>query len=241
MTWTEHDSLMLDRWAAASWRTPLQRDPAMWDLLQQDRIEAPFKLTEATRPFACIDCRIQLRSGHDEETPGTVRHWSRGLCSGCRYTRVEHGIPLPKATAREIPRSCGNCQKNMVPQHHSIPEGSVEHHARGLCKDCYHMVRRIKNRPCRRCSRMMRPQGHAAHEYRLVTVEHGGGGMCRSCYGTELRHGRGVGRFKPPANCVDCQQHMRPSKTSIDKYPGTVKHEGRGMCERCYTKARNAR
>lgn len=38
-------------------------------------------------------------------------------------------------------RSCRKCKRPMVPQRQPVPEGAVEHDARGLCTVCYHWAR----------------------------------------------------------------------------------------------------
>ena len=37
-----------------------------------------------------------------------------------------------------------------------------------------------------------------------------------------------------PHNCADCNRPMRGSKHTLEARPGTVKHEGRGLCTSCY-------
>lgn len=37
--------------------------------------------------------------------------------------------------------SCLDCKRPMVAQRQPVPEGAVEHAARGLCAACYHLAR----------------------------------------------------------------------------------------------------
>lgn len=242
--WTERDSWLLDRWAASSVRVPLQRDQRMWELLAEDRAEAPRKLNEGTRPFACIDCRMPMRSGHEADagTGETVRHWSFGLCLTCAQIRKTNGIPLPKKIRAVQAAECRGCTKQMVPQHNPVPDGYVEHHAHGLCRFCYRNYkanRRIAY--CKDCGIGLRPQGRNVYEYDIVTRPHGGGGYCTNCYERRLRRGERFPSFKAPANCLSCRKKMRPSKTTLDQHPGTVGHYSHGLCTGCHKRWKKAR
>ena len=45
-----------------------------------------------------------------------------------------------------------------------------------------------------------------------------------------------MARFKidPYTPCVTCERPLRPAGTTIEQYPGTLKHRGRGACSTCY-------
>lgn len=41
-----------------------------------------------------------------------------------------------------------------------------------------------------------------------------------------------------PEECMNCQRPMRPVRTRIADWPGTVPHAAGGLCLTCYTKAK---
>lgn len=97
--WTREDSRALDEYAYTHYITPLQRDPVMWELLAQDREEAPREKPKPLKaglrgepvPTHCKECHKPMRSRRikAEAKPGTVGHCGRGHCDACYHRKFK--------------------------------------------------------------------------------------------------------------------------------------------------------
>lgn len=143
MEWSEKDSLHVDDWAASSYRTPLQPDPHLYQLLANDRAEAPRQSSRLLRPHSCTDCFIPLRHSSEPADGRSEIHTGRGLCNNCYNLRRTHGT-LPSALkVVNCPDTCVGCTKPMQPRDLDNPvPHKVVHQAAGLCNSCYSKQRR---------------------------------------------------------------------------------------------------
>jgi hypothetical protein len=93
---------------------------------------------------------------------------------------------------------------------------------------------------CLDCKRPMRP-GRSLRDDQPGTVRVGGRGLCSACHTRHHRNGtldrytaRRAGRPTVGTDeCLTCKRHIRPSSTTIDQWPGTVKGT-MGRCGSCH-------
>jgi len=97
-------------------------------------------------------------------------------------------------------------------------------------------------RPCQESKRNMRPRGTRLADM-PDTVPYGQGQKCLTCHRHLKDAAKGKTRRtyeKPPEKCRDCHRPLRPSGTTLEDYPGTVEHQGRGLCMTDYMAHRRA-
>lgn len=95
----------------------------------------------------------------------------------------------------------------------------------------------VANR-CPSCGERTRPSGADPIDWPDTLAEARQDGTCRPC-----RDAQTSGIKRPPVTpgepCGNCQRAMRPGKRTLADYPGTVKHQSRGLCKVCYRKLVN--
>lgn len=133
----------LDDYALHHYRLPLEVDPILWDVFEQDRQEAPFrgmKINFASR-LPCKHCGSQMRSRTDPYRKGTVIHRGRGLCPPC-YKYHKNDYPEIRDRSRvPFPDNCILCGTR---QYHpkERPPGGRGHAGNGICSACVKKQRR---------------------------------------------------------------------------------------------------
>lgn len=99
----------------------------------------------APAPDACRNCLVPMVSWTrdlDSVPAGLTVHHARGFCTDCRPA---YNAFLKTVTDRRETRDmvrvrnlshCRDCDLPMVPIGHVPPAGHVEHHGRGVCREC---------------------------------------------------------------------------------------------------------
>ncbi|TCN51817.1 hypothetical protein EV641_109208 [Rhodococcus sp. SMB37] len=137
--WTDADSAELDAWARTHTRSPLQRDPHLYQLLAPLRAEN-----------GCHNCHRPFRPAHTRKAdyPDTVSKATGNLCMTCWKAQRE-GRQLTGRTmsARQAPPThCVVCQTRMHARGAKNPNG-VPHGGRGQCRPCYDRLRKLDPTP----------------------------------------------------------------------------------------------
>lgn len=90
---------------------------------------------------------------------------------------------------------------------------------------------------CADCDQPMRPKNTKSTDW-PGTVSRSSRGQCGSCQRRSgQRRGRGRGRalnITTGTPCLGCHRPLRSSHTSAADAPGTLYHQGRGMCKTCH-------
>lgn len=242
--WTDEDSAELDMWALSIKRSPLQRDPHLWELFADLRAEAPRSKTvdRYHRHSHCRDCGKPMRGRHQtrENYPNTVEHHGGGICSACSWKRGDrYRKDLPA-----LDMHCTECDRPMRRRNESIQlrPGTVQLGSEGVCRRCRYGHPRKGARPdnCRGCSKAMRSsrQNRSQHPN---TVRHFGHGLCENCHKRASGAYTGPRRSKCPDHCRHCGKNLRPAHADKRDHPNTVLHNGRGLCGPCHRKEREAK
>lgn len=240
--WTDQDSAELDMWALSIKRSPLQRDPHLWELFAELRAEAPRGPTvdRYHRHTHCVDCGKPMRGRHQstETHPNTVEHHGRGVCSACSWKRGDrHRKDLPA-----LDMHCAECDRPMRRRNESIQlrPGTVQLGSEGVCRTCRTGHPRKGARPdnCLGCGKALRGSKETKAQ-RPKTVRHCGQGLCENCHDRATGKRTGPKRNRCPEQCRLCSRKMRPAHTDPKDYPaGAVLHNGRGLCSTCHQQVR---
>lgn len=242
--WTDEDSAELDMWALThNHRTPLRRDPRLWELFADLRAEAP-RTSDPGGVFRhthCVDCGKPMRGRHQspENYPGTVEHHGKGACAACSWRR------LYSDTSNRPPLDlrCAECSRPMRRRTETIGArpGTVQLGSEGVCRTCRagHPKKGARPDNCLGCGKAMRgsKQNRDKHPN---TVRHCSSGLCENCHDRATGKRTGPKRNACPEVCQHCRKKLRPAHADKHDHPGTVLHNGRGLCGSCHRKEREA-
>ena len=241
--WTDQDSAELDMWALEHRRSPLQRDPRLWELFADIRAESPRTegYSRTIRHTHCVDCGKPMRGRHQtlENYPNTVEHHGKGVCSACCWRRRDrHRRDLPA-----LDMHCLECDRPMRRRNESIQlrPGTVQLGSEGVCRTCRTGHPRKGARPpnCLDCGKAMRGSKQNRDEH-PNTVRHCSSGLCENCHDRSTGKRTGPRRNIAPTQCRHCHKKLRPAHADKRDHPGTVLHNGRGLCGNCHRKEREA-
>lgn len=98
------------------------------------------------------------------------------------------------------------------------------------------------NEKCRSCKETMRPRRAKVADWPGTRAAHGKG-ICGPCY-VARKANRPPAGHRPkevPAVCRQCERPMRGYRKKAGEAPGTLAHDGKGLCHTCYAAEREGR
>ena len=96
--------------------------------------------------------------------------------------------------------------------------------------DCLHPA-------CKYCDRPVRTSGTSIGDHPNTIIGLVRNRVCSTCKRTDGAPRR---LLKAPEHCVSCDHPMRQQSVPKESAPGTRIYQGRGLCTRCYMRARRA-
>lgn len=91
------------------------------------------------------------------------------------------------------------------------------------------------NEKCRSCNETMRPRRAKVTDWPGTRAYHGKG-ICGPCY-VARKANRPAAGHRPkeaPKRCRQCDHPMRTYRKTVEEAPGTLAHDGKGLCHTCY-------